>query len=89
MTRGRLLLTIGLVLAVLCSGIGVAYAKYQSRTLFIALQELRRAHSQVDMEWGRLQLELATRGELGKVMQAARKRLQMHTPGSQDIVVVN
>ena len=32
---------------------------------------------QVDMEWGRLQLELATRGALGRVMRIADERLQI------------
>ena len=37
---------------------------------------------------GRLQLELATRGALGRIMDIASERLQMHVPAAEQIVVV-
>ncbi len=77
-----------LVFAVIGSGLGVVYTKYLSRALFVELQEVRAARDQADMEWGRLQLELATRGALGRVMSIAEQRLQMRAPSAQNIVVV-
>jgi len=77
-----------LIVAVVLSGMGVVYAKFLSRSLFVELQEVRELRDQADMEWGRLQLELATRGGLGRVMSIADKRLQMQVPDAAQIVVV-
>jgi cell division protein FtsL len=77
-----------LVLAIVASGIAVVHAKFQSRSLFVELQRLRAERVQADVEWGRLQLELATQGALGRVMQIAGERLQMAVPESDHIVVV-
>jgi cell division protein FtsL len=66
----------------------VVYAKNTSRTLFVELQQVRVQKDRADQEWGRLQLELATRGGLGRVMSIAGERLQMQAPGAADIVVV-
>jgi cell division protein FtsL len=77
-----------LVLAIVASGIAVVHAKFQSRSLFVDLQRLRAERVQADVEWGRLQLELATQGALGRVMQIAGERLQMAVPESEQIVVV-
>ena len=88
MTRGHLFWLAFLMIAVISSGVGVVYAKYLSRAMFVELQEVRAARDQADMEWGRLQLELATRGALGRVMRIADERLQMRAPTAEDIVVV-
>ena len=88
MTRGHLFWVTFLVIAVIGSGVGVVYTKYLSRALFVELQEVRAERDRADMEWGRLQLELATRGALGRVMRIAEERLQMRAPAAQDIVVV-
>ena len=88
MSRGNLFWMSVVMFAVIGSGIGVVYTKYLSRALFVELQEVRAARDQADMEWGRLQLELATRGALGRVMGIAEERLQMRAPSAQDIVVV-
>ena len=52
------------------------------------MQQVRLQRDQADMEWGRLQLELATRGALGRVMRIADERLQMHVPRPEQIEVV-
>lgn len=88
MTRGHAVTLTLLLVAVVVSGIGVVYAKNLSRSLFVEMQQVRKAKDQADMEWGRLQLELATRGALGRVMEIAGERLQMHAPEPGQIVVV-
>jgi cell division protein FtsL len=88
MTLGQLVWSTVLGIAVLMSGVAVVQAKYQSRVLFVELQVVREQRAQADMEWGRLQLELATRGALGRVMRIADERLQMHVPRPEQIVVV-
>lgn len=88
MTRGQVAFLSLLVLALISSGIAVVYTKNLSRSLFVELQQVRLMKDEADMEWGRLQLELATRGALGRVMTIADERLQMQVPGPEHIVVV-
>ena len=88
MTRGQIVSLVLLVFAVVASGISVIYTKNASRALFVELQQVRHMRDQADMEWGRLQLELATTGALGRVMQIADERLQMQVPQAGQIVVV-
>ena len=88
MSRGQVFWLSCLAAAVILSGMAVVYAKFVSRSLFVELQQLRVTRDQVDMEWGRLQLELATQGALGRVMEIANERLQMQVPEAEQIVVV-
>jgi cell division protein FtsL len=88
MTRADLFLLITLVIAVVGSGVAVVHAKYQSRQLFMALQEVRRDRDRVDMEWGRLQLELGTVGNPALVERLARDKLGMQMPKPTDVVVL-
>ncbi|RMG35345.1 MAG: cell division protein FtsL [Gammaproteobacteria bacterium] len=74
--------------AVLGSAIGVVYTKALSRTLFVELQKARAQHEEANMEWGRLQLELASTGSLEEVMRAAAESLHMHAPRPENVVVV-
>ena len=80
MSRADLFLLITLVFAVIGSGVAVVHAKYQSRQLFVQLQDLRRDRDKLDMEWGRLQLELGTVGNPALVEKLARSRLDMRMP---------
>lgn len=88
MTRAHAVWLAILIVAVIVSGIAVVYSKYLSRSLFVELQQVRAMRDQADMDWGRLQLELATRGALGRVMSIASERLQMRVPDAEHIVVV-
>lgn len=88
MTLGQRIWLFVLGAAVLGSGVAVVQAKYESRVLFVELQAVREERAHADMEWGRLQLELATRGALGRVMRIADERLQMRVPRPEQIVVV-
>ena len=49
-----------LLMAVVASAIGVVYARQQSRILFGELTRLTKDKDDLDTEFGRLQLELAT-----------------------------
>jgi len=88
MSRGQVFWLSCLVIAVILSGLAVVYSKFLSRSLFVELQQVRASRDHVDMEWGRLQLELATQGALGRVMRIANERLQMQVPAAEQIVVV-
>jgi cell division protein FtsL len=88
MSRGQMFWLSCLVVAIILSGMAVVYSKFLSRSLFVELQQVRASRDHVDMEWGRLQLELATQGALGRVMLIANERLQMQVPAAEQIVVV-
>ncbi|HHJ17091.1 MAG TPA: cell division protein FtsL [Gammaproteobacteria bacterium] len=67
---------------------GAAYAKHQSRKLFIELQALESERDAMNVEWGQLQLEQSTHTTHGKVEEAARKRLGMKIPGPQQVMIL-
>lgn len=89
MTRGQAIWLAFLVVAIVSTAVSVVYAKSLSRSLFVELQHEREQRDQADMEWGRLQLELATSGSLGRVMHLATERMQMRAPSAESIVVVD
>ncbi|OOZ37284.1 cell division protein FtsL [Solemya velesiana gill symbiont] len=88
MSRGRFIALVVLIIAVLVSATGVVYAKYSSRKYFVELQLLRTERDAVDVEWGRLQLEQSTWATHGRVERLARKKLKMHIPSSEEVVVI-
>ncbi len=83
----RLLLAI-LIAANVLSAIGVVFARHEHRQLFIALTGLEKARDELNIEFGRLQLEQATWAESNRIDQVARERLGMKFPDTSDIVVV-
>lgn len=84
----RALLLPLLLLFVVATAMGAAYAKHQSRKLFIELQALESERDAMHVEWGQLQLEQSTHTTHGKVEEAARKRLGMGIPGAQQVVIL-
>jgi len=77
-----------LILLVLISALSVVHAKYNSRKLFVELQQLSRERDVIDVEWGRLQLEFAALGTHGRVERIAAGRLQMSVPKPGAVVVI-
>jgi cell division protein FtsL len=88
MTRGQVVTSILLMIAVAGSAIGVVYTKYVSRKLFVELQGLRAERDVIDIEWNRLQLELGAWANHARIEQAAREQLGMRVPRADEIVVV-
>ena len=83
----RLLLVV-LLLATSASAIGVVYSRHRHRQLFVELTRLEHARDELNIEFGRLQLEQATLAQATRVDQEARGRLGMKFPEAADIVVV-
>ena len=77
-----------LLLANIASAIGVVYARHEHRQLFVALDRLTRARDELNIDFGRLQLEQATWAESNRVDQIARTRLGMKFPEGAEIEVV-
>ena len=83
----RLLLVV-LLLATIASASGVVYSRHRHRQLFVELTRLEHARDELNIEFGRLQLEQATLAQATRVDQEARGRLGMKFPEAADIVVV-
>jgi len=77
-----------LVIATVISAIGVVHARHQHRELYVQLTRLERARDELNIEFGRLQLEQATWAESNRIDQVARNKLGMKFPGAGEIVVV-
>jgi cell division protein FtsL len=77
-----------LILACVASAIGVVYARHRHRLLFVELSRLEKARDELNIEFGRLQLEQATVAESNRIDQIARLRLGMKFPEAADVVVV-
>ncbi len=88
MNRGQLIILLFLAFSLLLTSIGVVYSKYANRKQFVALQMLRAERDAIEVEWGRLQLEQSTWATHARVEKIARKRLKMHIPTAEEVVVV-
>ena len=77
-----------LLVAIVGSGIAVAYERYRHRQLFVELTKRERERDELNIEFGRLQLEQATLAEATRVDRVARERLGMKFPEAADVVVV-
>ena len=77
-----------LLAASVLSAIGVVYARHRHRQLFVELSGLEKARDELNIEFGRLQLEQATWAQANRIDQVARERLGMKFPEAEDIVVV-
>lgn len=77
-----------LVISVIATGVGVVHAKFESRKLFVELQQLRETRDQIDVQWDRLQLEMESWGNHARVSNLARNRLQMRAPKPDEVVVI-
>jgi cell division protein FtsL len=77
-----------LLLAVLVSAIGVVWTRHESRVLFVELTRLQNQRDELNVEYGRLELEQATWAEPRRIDEEARSKLGMVTPRPQDIQLV-
>ena len=77
-----------LVIANVVTAIGVVSARHEHRQLFVQLSKLEHARDELNIDFGRLQLEQATWAEANRIDQIARTRLGMKFPETADIVVI-
>ena len=85
-TKAKFLSLTGLLLFLLGSAMGVIYSKYQSRLLFVEIQQQERELDRYEVEWGQLQLELTTLAEENRVEQIARDKLKLVMPERDKII---
>lgn len=84
----RVLILAVLLVANIATAILVVHARHRHRQLFVELSALEKTRDELNIEFGRLQLEQATWAESNRVDQLARNRLGMKFPETAEIVVV-
>ena len=84
---GRFLIAV-LLVACVVSGLFVVFARHDHRKLFSQLNRLEKERDELNIEFGRLQLEQATWAESTLIDRTARERLGMVLPQADQIVVV-
>jgi cell division protein FtsL len=75
-------------LAVLGSAAAVVYVKHEARALFVALEKQSAKRDQLNIEWGRLQLEQSAWSAHGFVEQVASRQLHMTLPSATEVKIV-
>ena len=71
--------------AVLASALGMVWTRHESRVLFVSLTALQNQRDDLNIEYGKLELEQATYAEPRRIDDEARQRLGMLEPTPQDI----
>jgi cell division protein FtsL len=84
----QLAITAFLLLLVMGSAFAVVYSKHESRRLFVELQQVRKQIDELDIDWGRLQLEQSAWSAHGRIESIARKRLGMKLPDADEVVYI-
>lgn len=81
-----MVLVLGLTL--LATALAVVWTRHQSRVRFVELQALNATRDELNIEWGRLQLEQATWAEASRIERLARDELKMRSPAQDEVVVI-
>ena len=70
------------------SGIWIVQTEHRSRQLFIRVEQLNREQDQLQIDWGRLQIEQSTWATHPRIESLARERLHLTVPRDEQLVVV-
>lgn len=76
----------GLFIVLFASALAVVGSKYQSRSLFIAIQAHEVRLDKYELDWGRLQLELMTLTRESNLEREAKERLGLKLPEREKII---
>jgi len=76
-----------MIVVMLGTAVAVVFARHESRKLFVELQQLEKERDELNVEWGRLQLEQGAWSSHGRVEQIAREKLSMRIPSPADTVI--
>lgn len=83
---GKILLILILLIITFVSAISVVYVKHYNRKLFVEVQQLERQRDDMEVEWGKLQLEQSTWATHGRIERIAQEQLQMIMPDARDVI---
>ncbi|MEK6736226.1 MAG: cell division protein FtsL [Pseudomonadota bacterium] len=82
-------LNIVLILIAVACALSVVTSQHKARKLFVVLENEKEIAQQLDVEWGRLQLEQSTLGVHGRIEQIAKERLNMKLPPTSRVQIVS
>ncbi len=85
---GKILLILILLIITFVSAVSVVYVKHYNRKLFVELQQLEKQRDNMEVEWGKLQLEQNTWATHVRIERIAREQLQMITPQNKDVIYI-
>ena len=74
---GRVLIVLVLFVANVATAVGVVYSKHSMRKSFIELQAMQNSFDELQVEWGRFQLEQSAWATHGRIEKIAREKLNM------------
>jgi len=82
-------LNLVLIVILVVSALSVVAARHQARKLFVTLQSEQAQARALDIEWGKLQLEISTWLMHNRVEEVARSRLRMVVPDARQVYVLS
>lgn len=74
--------------AVLVSAIAVVWVRHEARAQFIELTQLQSQRDDLNVNFGRLELEQATWADPARIDRVAREQLHMVLPKPADIQLI-
>ncbi len=83
---GRVLIVLVLFVANVATGVGIVYSKHSMRKSFIELQSMQNNFDELQIEWGRFQLEQSAWATHGRVEKIAREKLNMDLVHTESLV---
>jgi len=81
-------LNLVLMLVLVACALSVVSARHQARKLFVELQSEQAQARALEIEWGKLQLEISTWLMHNRVEEVARSRLRMTVPEVKRVYVL-
>ena len=84
---GRFFVLGVLAVMLISTAVSVVFARHESRKLFVSLQQLERERDDLNIEWGRLQLEQGAWSSHGRIERIAREKLEMRMPDASSMVI--
>lgn len=78
-----------LMVLVVVSGVATVYVKHLSRLKFVELQTLEHQQDELQIEWGKLELEQSTWASHDRITTVAGQQLDLFMPPGDSVEVVN
>lgn len=86
--KNRKFVFAGLVPLVMGSSIAVIYSYHLNRSFYSELQSLENKRDEMNLEWGRLQLEQSTFGTHSRIEELAQQKLGMSVPSANEVKMI-
>ncbi len=82
-------LNIFLTLILVMCALGVVTAQHEARKLFVMLEKEKERARKLNVEWGKLQLELGTLATHRRIEHIAKQTLKMEVPAASRVQIIS